>query len=150
MTGNTQKTIVTGVSVLLLTAGLFFVGRTILNKLKARKQDESAGTLTDEQGSGTNQLTPQEEQEAKNYNPKADVDFIYSKISGWNYFNYGQQVNGRIMSLTDAKLKKMAQAYKVKNGGVSLYVALDDEWDDALAGNVYEPSMNRLSNLSLK
>jgi len=59
-------------------------------------------------------------------------------------------VNGRIMSLTDAKLKKMAQAYKTKNGGVSLYVALDDEWNDVLAGNVYEPSMNRLSSLGLR
>jgi hypothetical protein len=145
MADNTQKTIVTGVSVLLLTAGLFFVSRAILSKLKARKQDESAGTLGNEQGSGTNQLTPQEEQEAKNYNPKADVDYIYSKISGWNYFVYPKEVNGRIMSLTDAKLKKMAQAYKIKNGGVSLYVALDDEW-----GSDYEPSMNRLALLNLK
>ena len=54
------------------------------------------------------------------------------------------------MSLTDAKLKKMAIAYKKKNGGTSLFVALDDEWNDVLAGNVYEPSMNRLSSLGLR
>jgi hypothetical protein len=133
------------VSVLLITAGLFFVGRAILKKLQARKQDESATTLGDEQGSGTNQLTPQEEQEAKNYNPKVDVDYIYSKIAGWNYYTYETEVNSRIMSLTDAKLKKMAIAYKKKNGGTSLFVALDDEW-----GDVYRPSQNRLEILNLK
>ena len=145
MKDTTQKTIVTGVSVLLITAGLFFVGRAILKKLQARKQDESATTFEDEQGSGTNQLTPQEEQEAKNYNPKVDVDYIYSKIAGWNYYTYETEVNSRIMSLTDAKLKKMAIAYKKKNGGTSLFVALDDEW-----GDVYRPSQNRLEILNLK
>jgi len=145
MKDTTQKTIVTGVSVLLITAGLFFVGRAILKKLQARKQDESATTLGDEQGSGTNQLTSQEEQEAKNYNPKADVDYIYSKIAGWNFSTYETEVNGRIMSLTDAKLKKMAIAYKKKNDGTSLFVALDDEWED-----MYRPSQNRLEILNLK
>lgn len=145
MNDTTQKTIVTGVSVLLITAGLFFVGRAILKKLQTRKEDESATTFGDEQGSGTNQLTPQEEQEAKNYNPKADVDYIYSKIAGWNFSTYETEVNGRIMSLTDAKLKKMAIAYKKKNGGISLFVALDNEWED-----MYRPSQNRLEILNLK
>lgn len=145
MKDTTQKTIFTGVSVLLITAGLFFVGRVIINKIQARKQDESATTFGDEQGSGTNQLTPQEEQQAKNYNPKADVDYIYSKIAGWNFSTYETEVNGRIMSLTDAQLKKMAIAYKKKNGGISLFVALDNEWED-----MYRPSQNRLEILNLK
>lgn len=145
MNDTTQKTIVTGVSVLLITAGLFFVGRAILKKLQARKEDESATTFGNEQGSGTNQLTPQEVQQAKNYNPKADVDYIYSKIAGWNFSTYEGEVNGRIMSLTDAQLKKMAIAYKKKNGDISLFVALDNEWED-----MYRPSQNRLEILNLK
>ena len=151
MTDSTKKTLITGTSILLITAGLFFVGRAILNKIQAKKEDEVASSgEQDEQGSGDTLLTPSEESEAKNYNPTADVNYIYSKIAGVNFFVYPTEVNGRIMSLTDAKLKKMAQAYKTKNGGVSLYVALDDEWNDVLAGNVYEPSMNRLSSLGLR
>jgi hypothetical protein len=146
MNEKTTKTIVTGVSILLLTAGVFFISRAILKNLQARKEDEIAGSGEgNEEGSGDTLLTPSEEAEAKNYNPTADVNYIFSKIAGWNYYTYGKEVNQRIMSLTDAKLKKMAQAYKRKNGGVSLFVALEDEW-----GNEYEPSQNRLSQLNLK
>ena len=146
MNEKTTKTIVTGVSILLLTAGVFFISRAILKNIQARKEDEIAGSGEgNEEGSGDTLLTPSEEAEAKNYNPTADVNYIYSKIAGWNYYTYGKEVNQRIMSLTDAKLKKMAQAYKRKNGGVSLFVALEDEW-----GNEYEPSQNRLSQLNLK
>jgi len=146
MNEKTTKTIVTGVSILLLTAGVFFISRAILKNLKSRKEDEIAGSGEgNEEGSGDTLLTPTEEAEAKNYNPTADVNYIYSKIAGWNYYTYGKEVNQRIMSLTDAKLKKMAEAYKRKNGGVSLFVALEDEW-----GNEYEPSQNRLSQLNLK
>jgi hypothetical protein len=146
MNEKTTKTIVTGVSILLLTAGVFFISRAILKNLQARKEDEIAGSGEgNEEGSGDTLLTPTEEAEAKNYNPTADVNYIYSKIAGWNYYTYGKEVNQRIMSLTDAKLKKMAQAYKRKNGGVSLFVALEDEWN-----NEYEPSQNRLSQLNLK
>jgi hypothetical protein len=146
MNEKTTKTIVTGVSILLLTAGVFFISRAILKNLQARKEDEIAGSGEgNEEGSGDTLLTPSEEAEAKNYNPTADVNYIFSKIAGWNYYTYGKEVNQRIMSLTDAKLKKMAQAYKRKNGGVSLFVALEDEWR-----NEYEPSQNRLSQLNLK
>jgi len=146
MTEKTTKTIVTSVSILLLTAGIFFISRAILKNLQAKKEDEIASSGEgDEEGSGDTLLTPSEEAEAKNYNPTADVNYIYSKIAGWNYYVYPKEVNGRIMSLTDAKLKKMAEAYKKKNGGVSLFVALDDEW-----GNEYEPSQNRLAQLNLK
>jgi hypothetical protein len=146
MNEKTTKTIVTGVSILLLTAGVFFISRAILKNIQARKEDEIAGSGEgNEEGSGDTLLTPSEEAEAKNYNPTADVNYIYSKIAGWNYYTYGKEVNQRVMSLTDAKLKKMAQAYKRKNGGVSLFVALEDEW-----GNEYEPSQNRLAQLNLK
>lgn len=147
MATNTQNTIIKGVSILLITSGLFFVSRAILAKIRANKEDKLAEDANQalSGGSGDTSVTPSEESEAKNYNPTADVNFIYSKIAGWNYFVYPEEVNGRIMSLSDAKLKKLAEAYKKKNGGVSLFVALDDEW-----GDYYLPSQNRLMNLNLK
>lgn len=142
-TDNNKKTIITGISILLVTTGLFFVGRSILNNLRRRKQDEVAQNNIEE-GSGNTGLTSQEEQQAKNYNPTSDVNYIYSRVANWNFFYY-PEINNKIASLTDAQVKKLADAYKKKNGNVSLYTALDDEW-----GNYYEYAMNRLSSLNKK
>lgn len=142
-TDNNKKTIITGISILLVTTGLFFVGRSILNNLRRRKEDEVAQNAFEE-GSGNTGLTAQEEQQAKNYNPTSDVNYIYSRVANWNFFYY-PEINNKIASLTDAQVKKLADAYKKKNGNVSLYTALDDEW-----GNYYEYAMNRLSSLNKK
>lgn len=142
-TNNNTKTIITGISILLVTAGVFFVSRSIINNLRRRKQDEVALNDLDE-GSGSTGLTAQEEQQAKNYNPTSDVNYIYSRVANWNVFYY-PEINNKIASLTDAQVKKLADAYKKKNGNVSLYTALDDEW-----GNYYEYAMNRLSSLNKK
>jgi|LakMenE18May11ns_1017448.scaffolds.fasta_scaffold9542398_2 hypothetical protein len=147
MQGDRTKTIVTGVSILLITTGLFFVGRAILRRLQEKKQDELSQTAGDE-GSGDTQLTPSEEQEAKKYNPANDVKYIYDKIGGWNFLAPYKEINGKIASLTDAKLKKLAQAYKSKHK-ITLYRQLDEEWDDFDYGNLYESSMNRLVSLGL-
>jgi hypothetical protein len=56
-----------------------------LKKLQAKKEDEIAASGGNEEGSGDTLLTPSEEAEAKNYNPTADVNYIFSKIAGWNY-----------------------------------------------------------------
>ena len=142
-TENNKKTIITGISILLITTGLFFVGRSILNNLRRRKQDEVTQNNLEE-GSGNTGLTLQEEQQAKNYNPTSDVNYIYGRVAGLNYFYY-PEINNKIASLTDAQVKKLADAYKKKNDNVSLYTALDDEW-----GNYYEYAMNRLSSLNKK
>ena len=142
-TENNKKTKITGISILLITTGLFFVGRSILNNLRRRKQDEVTQNNLEE-GSGNTGLTLQEEQQAKNYNPTSDVNYIYGRVAGWNFVYY-PEINNKIASLTDAQVKKLADAYKKKNDNVSLYTALDDEW-----GNAYEYAMNRLSSLNKK
>jgi hypothetical protein len=144
---STKDTLIIGVSILLLTGGIVLVGRTIVSRIKARREDEASLVLGDEGGSGNTLLTPSEETEAKNYNPKDDAKSIYDKISGWKlpFVYYDEEVNGLIARLTDAKLKKLADYYKTKYK-ISLYKQLDDEWD-YISGNPYKGSMNRLSNL---
>jgi len=150
MNEKTKKTIVTGVSILLLTAGLFFVSRAILKNIQARKEDEIAQGAENEEGSGDTLLTPSEEAEAKNYNPSSDAKYIYDRISGWKkpFVYYDSEVNAMIANQTDAKLKKLAQYYKTKYKK-SLWLALDEEWD-YFSGNQYQGSMNRLSSLGLR
>ena len=147
MQEKTQKTLIVGFSVLLITAGLFFVSRAVLRRIQDKKEDELAGTAGDE-GSGDTQLSPSEESEAKKYNPANDIKYINDKIGGYNFNPPYKEVNSRIASLTDAKLKKMAQAYKAKYK-ITLYKQLDEEWDDIAYGNWYESSMNRLVSLGL-
>ena len=144
---STKDTLIIGVSILLLTGGIVLVGRTIVSRIKARREDEASLVLGDEGGSGNTLLTPSEETEAKNYNPKDDAKSIYDKISGWKlpFVYYDEEVNGLIARLTDAKLKKLADYYKTKYK-ISLYKQLDEEWD-YISGNQYKGSMNRLSNL---
>jgi len=147
MKNDRTKTIITSVSILLITTGLFFVGRAVLRRIQENKQDDLSQSAGDE-GSGDTQLSPSEEQQARNYNPASDVKYIYDKIGGWNLFAPYKEINAKIASLTDAKLKKLAQAYKVKHK-ITLYRQLDEEWDDFDYGNLYESSMNRLVSLGL-
>jgi hypothetical protein len=152
MTESTKKTLITGTSILLITAGLFFVGRAILRNLKAKKEDETASSGGNEQGSGNTLLTPSEESEAKNYNPSSDAKFLNDKLYGWAkppFVFYDEEINGLLSSLTDAKLKKLAPYYKTKYKK-SLWLALDEEWDAIGSGNLYIGAMNRLSSLGLK
>ena len=151
MNENTKKTIITGVSILLLTAGVFFVSRAILKKIQAKKEDEVASSGEgSEEGSGDSLLTPSEEAEAKKYNPASDAKYIYDRLKGWKvpFVFYDEEVNGMIAKQTDAKLKKLAQYYKSKYNK-SLWLALEEEWD-YYGGNQYQGSMNRLSSLGLR
>jgi hypothetical protein len=152
MTESTKKTLITGTSILLITAGLFFVSRAILRNLKAKKEDELISSGGNEQGSGNTLLTPSEESEAKNYNPSADAKYLNDRLYGWlkpPFVFYDQEINGLLASLTDAKLKKLAPYYKTKYKK-SLWLALDEEWDAIGSGNLYIGAMNRLSSLGLK
>lgn len=152
MTENTKKAVVTGVSILLLTAGLFFVSKVIVDRIKARKEDEISTALDNEEGSGDTLLTPSEETEAKTYNPASDAKYLNDRLYGWlkpPFVFYDTDINGLIAKLTDAKLKKLAQYYKTKYKK-SLWLALDEEWDSLGNGNLYKGSMNRLSGLGLR
>jgi len=148
MENKTSKTIITGVSILLLTTGLFFVSRAIIAKIKRNKEDDNE--IIDDGDNGDDVLAPSEEAEAKNYNPASDAKFIYDRISGWKvpFVYYDTEINALIARLTNAKLKKMATYYKTKYKK-SLWLALDEEWD-YFSGNQYQGAMNRLSNLGLR
>jgi len=148
MEERTKKTLIVGSSILLITTGLYFVSKVIVGKIKANRAQDPADILLNEQGSGTNPLSSSEEEEAKKYNPANDAKYIYDKLDGINIFYYGDEINGKIAGLTDAKVKKLAQYYKTKYK-ITLYKQLDDEWDDLIAGNYYEGAMNRLKNLGL-
>lgn len=152
MEERTKKTLITGVSILLITTGLFFVSRVIVNKIKASRATDPNDVLNQEQGSGTNPLAPSEEEEAKKYNPASDAKYLNDRLYGWlkpPFVFYDTEINGLISKLTDAKLKKLAKYYKTKYGK-SLWLALDEEWDALGSGNLYQGAMNRLSSLGLR
>jgi hypothetical protein len=138
MEERTKKTLITSVSILLVTTGLFFVSRVILNKIKASRATDPNATLNQEQGSGTNPLAPSEEEEAKKYNPASDAKYLNDRLYGWlkpPFVFYDTEINGLISKLTDAKLKKLAPYYKTKYKK-SLWLALDEEWDALGSGNL--------------
>ena len=82
MEERTKKTLITGVSILFITTGLYFVSKVIVGKIKANRAVDPADTLLNEQGSGTNPLAPSEEQEAKKYNPatRKHETFVEKKL----------------------------------------------------------------------
>ena len=115
MKSDRTKTIITGVSILLITTGLFFVGRAILRRLQENKEDDLADIAGDE-GSGDTQLTPSEEQEAKNYNPTNDVKYIFDKIGGYNFIAPYKEINGRICDT--CKFRKVGPQQLLMTGDI--------------------------------
>lgn len=154
MEKSTQNTLIVGASILIASTGLFLVGRAIVNRIKKKKELEQQQILEDEISGGGSDVQEQlEEQQASSYNPAGDVKLIESYIVGANLMVYPDEVNGIIMKLNNADLKKLADAWKKKYNGESLYYWLDDEWDGCGTwgwDNCYEPAMNRLANLGLR
>ena len=151
------NTILKGVGILMAVGGLYVISKVIIGKVKVKKQDEIDEKLAQEitgQLMSPNQAK-QEKEEAKKYNPSAHSKWIREAIDGVNYNNSdAEQTNKTIMSLSDAKLKKIAPYYKSKYG-ISLWKDLDNEWDNCSKGlfepyeNCFESSMRRLTNLNL-
>lgn len=140
-----KKTLIIGGSILVVTIGLFFVARAIVNKIKKDKEELDKGLLDED-------LKPKpianEVADAVNYNPTSDVKAIGGYIVGYNANYYPKEVNSIIAKLTDSRLKKLATAYKTKYK-VSLYENLNGEWVWGW-GDTYEPSIKRLLALGLK
>ena len=145
METKTKKALIIGGSILVGVVGLFFISRAIVNKIK-KGQDKKDEDLLNED------LKPKPSQsetdDAKNYNPTADVKTIGGYIFGYNANYYPAEVNPIIAKLTDARLKKLATAYKTKYK-ISLYENLKGEWVWSW-GDTYEPSIRRLLALGLK
>lgn len=143
-----------GSGILLTSLGLYFVMKSVLNQIQAKKEAELQAIIDAEIKGGAN--TPQEkleQQQAKSYNEYPDVILLKGYLEGKNLRGYPEEVNGIINKLTDAQLKKLADTYKrasMKYGEkVSLYDQLVGEWN-ILGYSFYETSEKRLSNLGLR
>ena len=145
-----------GPGILLTSLGLYFVGKSILNQIRAKAEGKLEDNLNAEivTGGGSSQQQVLEEQQAKLYNPYPDVKLLRGYLEGYNLYYYPDEVNGIINKLTDAKLKKLATYYKLasmKYGEKkSLYQQMVDEWNDATNKSFYDSSEKRLSGLGLR
>jgi len=139
---ETTKIILKGVAGLVIVGGLFLVARTIIKKVKKKKVDEAEDKLRETSTSVSANTSSQEQ--ADNYNPASDVKKIGDMIYGNNFYQYTAEVNAIIVPMSDARLRKLASAYK-KKYGISLYKNLTGE----CCYNVYTSSENRLKSLGL-
>ena len=145
-----------GGGILLSSLGLYFVGKSVLNQIRAKAEGKLEDNLNEDidEGGGSNQQQALEEQQAKLYNPYPDVKLLRGYLEGYNFYYYPDEVNGLINKLTDAKLKKLATTYKsvsMKYGEKkSLYQQMVDEWNDATLKSFYDSSEKRLSGLGLR
>ena len=146
------KTVFTGATILVGVIGLYFVGKALVKKVKAKNVVKRKKKVKDELGLGEVSPAEQtEEQAAKNYNPVSDTNTIYGYIGSSSPANiFADETNELIARLTNAQLKKVAAVWK-KRFKKSLYKSLDARWDSCgFFANCYESSMTRLSGLGLR
>jgi hypothetical protein len=152
MEQGTKRTLIIGASILVGVTAITLVTRAIIKKIKDKKEAERQDLLEEEiSGGGSTQQENIESQSS--YNPLGDLKLIESYIVGVNLMVYPDEVNGIIMKLNNADLKKLADAWKKKYKGESLYYWLGDEYDGCGTwgfSNCYESSMRRLSSLGLR
>lgn len=152
MDAGLKKTLIIGGVVLATSVVLVVVGNNILKKVRLKREEERKKELEEEIKDTQNQQQQTLEQEqANSYNPSADMKLLEGWILGANIMVYPDEVNGLIKKLTDAKLRKLAGAWKTKHKR-TLYFDLDDELDQCgwWFDNCYESAMKRLSSLGLR
>jgi hypothetical protein len=145
---STKKTIIIGSSILVTMGVVAYVMKLVIDKAKKKKILKTQELLK-AQSSDENVATQQENAQASSYNPSGDLKLLADYIVGANLFVYKQEVNAVIFKLTDAQLKKLADAWK-KKYGESLYYSLDDELDGCGTwgfSNCYASAMARLSKV---
>ena len=145
---STKKTIIVGSVVLVVMGVTAYVIKKMVEKSKAKKLIKTQELLK-AQSTDENVAVKQENAQVGSYNPSGDLKLMQDYIVGANFYDYKTQVNAIVFKLTDAQLKKLADAWK-KAQGESLYYSLDDEWDACgtwSLGNCYESAMARLSKL---
>jgi hypothetical protein len=151
MEQGTKRTLIISASILIGATALTFIAKAIVNKIKAKKEAKRQELLKEEITGGGS--TTQENIEAQQtYNPASHIKLLEGYIVGANFMVYPDEVNGIIMKLNNADLKKLANAWKQKYNGQTLYYWLDDEWDKCGnwgLDNCYASAMNRLSSLGL-
>ena len=152
MEQRTKRTLIIGASILVGVTAITLITRAIVKKINAKREAERQ-QLLEEEISGGGSTTQEQIEEAQTYDPLPDVKMIESYIVGGNFWVYPDEVNGIIMKLNNADLKKVATLWKQRHNGESLYYWLDDELDGcgwSGFSNCYESSMNRLSSLGLR
>ena len=147
---DNKNLIIKAVAILGGVAVLAVVARVIIKKVKGKKdQSSEEKVVANVTGDDRTPAVSIEEQEAKKYNPASHVKQLSKYINdNWTAY-YPNEVKAIVMSLSDAKLKKLNSAYKSKNKE-SLYAALAGEWCwDTTGGSCYKVSMGRLKGLGL-
>ena len=149
MEQGTINTLVKSVAIVGGLVGVAFVIKKIVNKAIEKKEKARADALAAELGTATNAAVQQEGDAAGAYNPSSHVQQIDEYILGGNIVDYPDEILALFNSLTDAKLRKLADAWKKKYGR-TLWYDLDDEWDSCGFwgfSDCYVPHKNRLSSV---
>jgi ABC-type lipoprotein release transport system permease subunit len=147
---DNKNLIIKSVAILGGVAVLAVVARVIIKKLKDKKKETAEDNVIAD--ITQNDQTPAvniEANEAKKYNPAAHVKTLSGYINDNWVSYYPNEVKAIVMSLSDAKLKKLNAAYKAKNGE-TLYAGLMGEYCwDYTGGSCYKVSTGRLKGLGL-
>lgn len=147
---KTTKIILIGGSIVGVSIALIFVAKKIAKTITERKQKQIEQDIKDDT-TGGGSSTQENVESQSTYNPTNDMKLLAGYILGVNFMVYPDEVNGIIMKLNNADLKKLAGWWKAKYNR-TLYYDLDDELDQCgwAWSNCYEDSMKRLSSLGLR
>jgi hypothetical protein len=140
MKGN-SKIIITGVVSLAAIIGGYFLFKASRAKAIAKRAEKASAELAKIQA----ELPPELKESPDDYNPSSHVSQIADMIYGNNLILYPVEVNAIIAPLSDARTKKLAEAYR-KEKGIGLYENLDGEWG---WGSTYEASLGKVRRLGL-
>ena len=135
---NTKDILIKGGAILLGVLALTLIGKTIIKSVQRKRVGKAEDKLQQDIASGSSSEV------ADNYNPTADVNALGSYIYGNNFWTYEDEVDAIIIPMSDARLRKLASAYK-KKYGISLYGNLTGE----CCYMMYEESEARLKSLGL-
>lgn len=134
------KIIITGVSILALAVGGYFIYKTVSKKARLKKIDKATKESAEAEA-----LLPVELQESSdNYDPTSHVKQIGDMIYGNNFWQYSDEVDAIIIPLSDDRTRKLAAAYK-KRYKIGLLQNLQGE----VGYNLYTDSENKLKSLGL-
>ena len=137
MADNKKMLIVSG-SILLGTLIAVLVGKAIYKKVRKNREEKAEVDLDEDVASGSSS------DDASDYNPSSNVSTLGGYIYGNNFWTYEDEVDAIIIPLSDARLKKLAEAYK-KKYNIGLYKNLIGE----CCYGMYEESEARLKSLGL-
>ena len=149
MEQGTINTVVKSVAIVGGLVAVAFVIKKLINKAVEKKNKVREDALAAELGQANNTAAQQEDDAAKGYNPSTHVQQIDEYILGINVFDYPDEIMALFNTLTDAQLRKLADAWKSKYGR-TLWYDLDDEADSCGFwgfSDCYVPHKNRLASV---